>query len=156
MNDYVCPVCQSPLDVQENVCPTCHFNLAGATQSFKPLSTDGNQNKANAAQDRNVSYLKMARGPKIGTVYVLNSDRTTIGRNPKCDIFLNDMTVSRLHAEIVREYDAFIINDLKSFNGVWINNRTIGSHALRPGDYLQIGRFDFVYGEDSGSQGDFQ
>ena len=151
MTENVCPVCQSPVDDGTQTCPVCHFKLAGATQRFKPLAREDE-----APADEPVEHtatLKMVRGPQVGAVYSLDSDITTIGRNPQCDIFLNDMTVSREHAEIKRHADAFIINDLQSFNGIWINNRTVQEHALRSGDYVQIGKYDFIYEESADAEG---
>lgn len=145
MADSVCPVCQSAIEVTDAICPACHFNLAGATLQFKPLAPEDGGDVSEAPSQ--ASSLRMVRGPQIGAVYPLNSDKITIGRNPHCDIFLNDMTVSREHAEIVRQQGALIISDLHSFNGVWVNNVTVARHALCAGDYVQIGKYDFVYEE---------
>lgn len=145
MADGVCPVCQSAVGAGVQVCPACHFNLTGATQRFKPLAMDGEG--SSASDPLPTASLRMVRGPQIGAVYPIKADRVTIGRNPQCDIFLNDMTVSREHAEIIKQSGAFIIGDLRSFNGVWVNNATVSRHALRAGDYIQIGKYDFVYEE---------
>ncbi len=144
----VCPVCQSPVEPTDQVCPSCSFHLSGSTQRFQPVgSAKATPEVQKSAED---ATLRMVRGPQVGAVYSLNAPQTTIGRNPQCDIFLNDMTVSRDHAVILRQADALIINDENSFNGVWVNNRTVTHHALRPGDYIQIGKYDFVYEEGKG------
>lgn len=140
-----CPVCLSPVEPGDAICPKCNFHLAGATQEFRPLGKPA----AESAPDKLASArLRMVRGPQVGATYSLATDRTTIGRNPQCDIFLNDMTVSRSHASVSRQTDALVINDEHSFNGVWVNNQTVAHHVLRPGDYIQIGKYDFVYEEE--------
>lgn len=142
----VCPVCLTPLGHGEPICPKCGFHLAGKTQEFKPVDSARNIEERKSRLDN--AYLKMVRGPQIGALYAIKEGKTSIGRNPACDIFLNDMTVSREHAYIECKGDAFVIVDDHSFNGVWVNNRTVEQHALRPGDYIQIGKYDFVYEED--------
>ena len=145
MTDRTCPVCQASIDEGALTCPVCHFKLSGATQRFKPLFNDAAGNDDDSK--RKVRTLRMVRGPQIGTVFDLEDVPITIGRNPKCDIFLDDMTVSREHADITRHGDVLVIRDLKSFNGVWINNKTKEEHSLKPDDYVQIGKYDFVYEE---------
>lgn len=152
MSENTCPVCQSEIDIDSDACPVCHFKLAGATQSFKPLTVEAPVSTEDSPMYR--ASLKMVRGPQTGAIYELNTEVTNIGRNPQCDIFLNDMTVSREHAEIVVQANAYIINDLQSYNGVWINNHAITQHALRPGDYVQIGKYDFVYDEVKSESGE--
>lgn len=141
-----CPVCQTPIDSDVMTCPACNFRLSEATQKFSPVAS-----KKPSAQASNGPHMKpilrMVRGPQVGLEYPLDKDTLSIGRNPECDIFLNDMTVSREHAELNAHADAYIIRDLQSFNGVWVNNVTVTQHALRPGDYVQIGKYDFIYDE---------
>ena len=67
-----------------------------------------------------------------------------MGRDPKCDVFLNDMTVSRDHARIEPEGNAFKIIDDDSYNGVWINNENVNSALLHDGDFIQIGAFGLL------------
>ncbi len=139
----VCPVCLSPVNPGDATCPKCNFHLSGATQAFRPLGADGAS--SNAQPSVRPSRLRMVRGPQVGATYRIGEEPLTIGRNPQCDIFLNDMTVSRSHANITVQGSAHVINDEHSFNGVWVNNHTVDHHALRPGDYIQIGKYDFVY-----------
>lgn len=141
-----CPVCQSSVDDEATTCPVCKFRLTEATQEFSPV-VPAVAEKAQDAGGGLRPVLRMVRGPQVGLEYPLDGDVVTVGRNPECDIFLNDMTVSREHAELTRTADVFVVRDLQSFNGVWVNNRTVGQHALRPGDYVQIGKYDFVYEE---------
>ena len=66
----------------------------------------------------------------------------------KRQIFLNDMTVSRMHATIEQENGCYVIRDANSFNGVWVNNDSVEARALRPGDFVQIGTFCMQYEEN--------
>ncbi len=94
------------------------------------------------------AVLRVVRGPQVGSVYKLDKETVTLGRNPQCDIFLNDMTVSRMHAQLDYNSGCFIIKDVDSYNGVWVNNQNIDSKTLRSGDLIQIGKFAFIYEED--------
>ncbi len=139
----VCPVCQSPISSGELTCKTCGFRLSGATQEFKPVDLEGESVVVDDKPQR--ASLKMIRGSQPGTTYRLSDGKTTIGRNPQCDIFLNDMTVSRQHAEIDDLKDSYVITDMKSYNGVWVNNKSIASKVLENGDFVQIGKFGFLF-----------
>jgi hypothetical protein len=137
-----CPVCQSNVSDASAVCPSCGFNLQGNTQQFSPVSVNG---EAAQAADATSYCLTVIRGPQVGISYNLTSKETTIGRNPTCTIFLNDMTVSRNHATIKNNAGQFLITDNKSFNGVWVNNTSISAKTLNVGDIIQIGTFAFVF-----------
>ena len=141
-----CPVCQSVIVDDAATCPVCNFRLTETTQEFCPVVPKV-AGRALHGEEGLRPVLRMVRGPQVGLEYPLDSDTITVGRNPECDIFLNDMTVSREHAELTRTADVLVIRDLQSFNGVWVNNRTVAQHALRPGDYVQIGKYDFMYEE---------
>ncbi|MCL6440173.1 MAG: FHA domain-containing protein, partial [Thermoleophilum sp.] len=67
------------------------------------------------------------------------------GRSPKADVFLDDVTVSRNHAVVVRRRDGFYIDDLGSLNGTYVNRRRIDSHRLSHGDELQIGKYRLTF-----------
>ncbi len=120
--------------------------MLGSTQSFKPVMFEehggGQQGGAVHRYD-----LRIVRGPQTGVDIDLKQGDLSVGRDPKCDIFLNDMTVSRLHATISVKPDGCTISDENSFNGVWVNNRAIETCALQPGDVIQIGAFCVVYRE---------
>ncbi len=142
-----CPVCRHDLDGNESICPWCGFRLTDATQEFEPLSLDSNRLGENSKPQQETAYLQVIRGPQVGVVFLLDGDSFIVGRNPKCDIFLNDMTVSRDHAKISRMNSVFVIEDRNSFNGVWINNKSIESATLKKDDVIQIGTFCLLYGE---------
>ena len=69
----------------------------------------------------------------------------TIGRSPDAEVFLDDVTVSRNHALIVRRRDGLYVDDLGSLNGTYVNRRRIESHKLQNGDELQVGKYKLTY-----------
>lgn len=81
----------------------------------------------------------------VGQSFPIDSERVAIGRSPEADVFLDDVTVSRNHALIVRRKDGVYIDDLGSLNGTYINRRRIESHKLVDGDELQIGKYKLSY-----------
>ena len=91
------------------------------------------------------ALLVVRRGPNSGSRFLLDSDVTTAGRHPASDIFLDDVTVSRRHAEIVRAGDGFLVRDVGSLNGSYINRKRIDEAALSGGDEVQIGKYRLVY-----------
>jgi pSer/pThr/pTyr-binding forkhead associated (FHA) protein len=85
-------------------------------------------------------------GGRSGEVFQLQGERTSVGRSPDCDIFLDDVTVSRRHALITEEGGRFVIEDLGSLNGTFLNRRRIESaHPLEDGDELQIGKYRLIF-----------
>jgi pSer/pThr/pTyr-binding forkhead associated (FHA) protein len=84
-------------------------------------------------------------GGRAGEQFALEQERTTIGRSPDCDIFLDDVTVSRRHAVALRQGDAFVIEDQGSLNGTFLNRRRIESAELSDDDELQIGKYRLVF-----------
>ena len=77
--------------------------------------------------------------------FPLEGDRLTIGRRPESDIFLDDVTVSRDHALIVRRGDEHHLDDLGSLNGTYVNRRRIDSHHLEDGDEIQVGKYKLTF-----------
>ena len=92
---------------------------------------------------RGVMVVK--RGPNAGSKYFLDADETAIGRHPDSDIFLDDITVSRRHAEIRREGVGFHLQDVGSLNGTYVNRERVDKADLRSGDEIQIGKFKLVF-----------
>ena len=80
-------------------------------------------------------------GGRTGETFHPQGARTTIGRSPDCEIFLDDVTVSRRHAVLVERDDGFFIEDQGSLNGTFLNRRRIESGRLEDGDELQIGKY---------------
>jgi hypothetical protein len=90
--------------------------------------------------------LVVTRGPNVGARYVLGDEVTQAGRHPDSDIFLDDITVSRRHAEFTPDVEGtFAIADVGSLNGTYVNRERIDKAALSPHDEVQIGKFKLVY-----------
>lgn len=140
-----CPICQTPLEAGVPACPACGFKLMDATLKFTPVMMGDEEDVAPLRKAAKVPVLRMVRGPQVGITYPLDSEEVTIGRDPKSTIFLNDMTVSRDHAKIVSANDSFVIFDCESYNGVWVNNDNVEAYTLKDGDFVQIGKFGFVF-----------
>ncbi|MBM6778102.1 FHA domain-containing protein [Collinsella tanakaei] len=91
--------------------------------------------------------LTIIKGPQTGNTFELEGPETTIGRDPANGIFLNDMTVSRAHAKIVRNAAGVLIEDLGSLNGTWVDGAIVNSAPLHDGSSVQIGTFTLIYHE---------
>jgi len=89
--------------------------------------------------------LVVKRGPNAGSRFLLDQDVTTAGRHPDSDIFLDDVTVSRRHAEFRRAGAEFTVSDVGSLNGTYLNRERIESATLAGGDEVQIGKFRLVF-----------
>ncbi len=91
------------------------------------------------------ALLLVLRGPNTGARFLLDSPLTTTGRHPDSDIFLDDVTVSRKHAVFQQDGDTFVVRDVGSLNGTYVNRERIDSATLRAGDEVQIGKFRLVF-----------
>jgi len=89
--------------------------------------------------------LVVKRGPSAGARFLLDHDVTSAGRHPDSDIFLDDITVSRRHAEVRRENGEFRITDIGSLNGTYVNRQPVDSATLANHDEIQIGKFRLVF-----------
>lgn len=91
------------------------------------------------------ALLVVLRGPNTGARFLLDSDEVSTGRHPDSDIFLDDVTVSRTHAKFRREHDDFLVRDVGSLNGTYVNRERIEEATLKTGDEVQIGKFRLVF-----------
>jgi pSer/pThr/pTyr-binding forkhead associated (FHA) protein len=91
------------------------------------------------------ALLVVLRGPNTGAQFLLDDDEVNSGRHPDSDIFLDDVTVSRKHAVFRREGDTFVVRDVGSLNGTYVNRERIDEAALKTGDEVQIGKFRLVF-----------
>lgn len=91
------------------------------------------------------ALLVVQRGPNAGARFLLDADRTTAGRHPGSDIFLDDVTVSRKHAEFLRREGQFLVRDVGSLNGTYVRRDRIDEAVLRDGDEVQIGKFRMIF-----------
>ena len=93
----------------------------------------------------NTALLVVKRGPNAGSRFLLDAEITEVGRRPDSDIFLDDVTVSRRHAEFYRHGTTFAVRDVGSLNGTYVNRERIEEVALNGGDEVQIGKFRLVF-----------
>jgi pSer/pThr/pTyr-binding forkhead associated (FHA) protein len=91
------------------------------------------------------ALLIVQRGPESGSRFLLDADCTTAGRHPDSDIFLDDVTVSRRHAQFVRAGAGFSVRDIGSLNGTYVNRERIEEILLSGGDEVQIGKYRLVF-----------
>ncbi|MGZ5310554.1 MAG: FHA domain-containing protein [Solirubrobacterales bacterium] len=84
-------------------------------------------------------------GGRAGESFTLEDEKVSIGRTPEAGVFLDDVTVSRNHALLVRRRDGLYVDDLGSLNGTYVNRRRIESHQLTDGDEIQIGKYKLSY-----------
>jgi len=91
------------------------------------------------------ALLVVKRGPNAGSRFLLDQDVTTAGRHPESDIFLDDVTVSRRHAEFRRSGTTFSVRDVGSLNGTYLNRERIDDNELAGGDEVQIGKFRLLF-----------
>jgi uncharacterized OB-fold protein len=92
-----------------------------------------------------VGMLVVKRGPNAGSKFMLDADVTRAGRHPESDIFLDDITVSRRHAEFQRGDAGYVVRDVGSLNGTYLNRERIDEDRLANGDEVQIGKFKLVF-----------
>ncbi len=132
-----CSSCgQSLLTVGDDLTVTLHTTLPDG--ALVDVLLDGGSGSAPAA-------LVINRGPDSGQVYLLDRDVVVAGRNPDAEIFLDDVTVSRRHAEIRRVGNGYTVVDAGSLNGTYVNTHRVGEQALHAGDEVQIGKFHLVF-----------
>ncbi len=98
-----------------------------------------------AALPAGTALLVVRRGPNAGSRFLLDSDLTTAGRHPESDIFLDDVTVSRRHAEFYRQGGRFTVRDVGSLNGTYVNRERIEETDLSGGEEVQVGKFRLLF-----------
>jgi len=119
--------------------PTTMTYTVDETGEYQPVDIDEVVEEAGAA------LVIRSGGGRSGESFTIDGDRTGIGRSPDAEVFLDDVTVSRNHALIVRRKDGLYIDDLGSLNGTYVNRRRIESHKLEDGDEIQIGKYKLSY-----------
>ena len=143
-----------PLDV------TSTLNLGALDDVLEGPDTDVAPGRMSGSLPPGMALLVVRRGPNAGARFLLDHDVTTSGRHPDSDIFLDDVTVSRRHAEFRREGGDFVVVDVGSLNGTYVNREPVDTAMLANGDEVQIGKFRLVFltgprgnrGADQGSR----
>ena len=122
---------------------TLRFNSEWLTEETQGLSPE--HQAAVDALPAGHALLIVRSGPNAGARFLLDSDITTVGRHPHADIFLDDVTVSRRHAEFHRHGNSFQVQDLASLNGTYYDGVRIESALLEEGAEVQIGKFRLTF-----------
>lgn len=117
----------------------------GQTQSFNLMPDITLPNIDISSQDSGLAELTIVRGPSTGERFILDIPEVTIGRDPNCEVFLNDRTVSRRHAHLSIQGGRAIIEDLGSLNGTWVDAAIVSSSELFNGSTIQIGTFKMIF-----------
>jgi len=136
-----CSSCGAVLDPQSNDDTTITFAPVEAAGDV----ADEELTVSLGEMHDSMAMLVVKRGPNAGSKFALDTDVTRAGRHPKSDIFLDDITVSRRHAEILRRPDGYVVRDVGSLNGTYLNRERIDEARLSQGDELQIGKFKLVF-----------
>ena len=149
-----CPECSFVNADGANYCQKCGAYLGGSAEPERDATTAtyriGETGEIEPIEMEDVvasgaGLVIRAGGGRVGEKFTLEGDRLAIGRRPESDIFLDDVTVSRDHAILVRRADGYYLDDSGSLNGTYVNRRRIESHRLANGDELQVGKYKLTY-----------
>ena len=154
MSHIYCPECGFQNPEAANYCSKCGAMLVrdpasegDTTMTFTPDEGEEGEGPPIAEEitAEGPALVVRSGGGRAGEHFSPKGERTTIGRSPDCDIFLDDVTVSRKHAELLAEDGRFTIRDLGSLNGTYVNRRRIEASPLSDGDELQIGKYRLTF-----------
>ena len=149
MSDLVCRECGHVNQSAANFCSSCGESLpSGDITGSMPvidIDTEGTHEIDRSAFGKHEGLFVVHHGPKAGARYALDADTVMVGRHPKSDIFLDDITVSRRHAEVRREGARYWVRDVGSLNGTYVNRERADDRELFDGDELQVGKFKLVF-----------
>ena len=137
-----------PLDV------TSTLNLGSLDETMDGPDADVAPTRMSGSLPPGMALLAVRRGPNAGARFLLDHDVTTSGRHPDSDIFLDDVTVSRRHAEFKRTAEGFTVNDVGSLNGTYLNRERIDEASLAGGDEVQIGKYRLIFYPNKQGPGD--
>lgn len=140
-----CPACGARVGSDEASCPVCGARIEGATLKFAPVGAAGATAGIPAAVGDDGPALVVRKGPEVGERFYLEGPEFSLGRDPECDIFLNDVTVSRRHATVQVSGGAVTVRDAGSLNGTYVNGVRVDMAPLDNGDVLQIGMFQMIF-----------
>ena len=152
MSHIYCPECGFQNPEAANFCAKCGTALvkdevgAETTMTWTPEEAAGEDD--GALEDIGVhgpALVVRSGGGRAGETFQVEGERTTIGRSPDCEIFLDDVTVSRRHATLARNGDAVTLEDQGSLNGTFVNRRRVESAPLADGDEIQIGKYRLTF-----------
>jgi len=147
MSHVYCPECGFQSPEAATYCSRCGALLVRETVGETTMRIGPEDVDEAAAGERidGPALVVRSGGGRAGESFEAIGDRALIGRSPECDVFLDDVTVSRRHAELVRDGETFTIRDLGSLNGTFVNKRRIESSALEDDDEVQIGKYRMTF-----------
>jgi hypothetical protein len=131
-----CSSCGMAIDSVPEDRPTITFHLDGAMED--EINVDLDDVPAGG-------MLLVRAGPNAGSKFAVDKDVLTLGRHPESDVFLDDITVSRRHVEVVHIDNTYTVRDVGSLNGTYVNRQRIEEAPLENGDELQVGKFKLVF-----------
>ena len=151
MSAVFCPSCGDRVPTDTTVCPSCNATVVDADRT-QVLSRVGHEpvfgqapGSGSTTTRVSAATLMVRSGPQAGERFSLAGDVTRLGRHPDSDISLDDISVSRRHAEIRHDGDEYVLRDVGSLNGTYVNQRRVDSVVLQQGDEILIGRFRLLF-----------
>ncbi|WP_375390097.1 FHA domain-containing protein [uncultured Amnibacterium sp.] len=124
---------------------TASFGYEFGSRLAELTGTSAEEQAAVGALPSGSALLVVRRGPNVGARFLLDQNETVAGRHPSADIFLDDVTVSRRHAQFLRHGTAFEVKDLGSLNGTFFDGVRIETALLSDGAEVQIGKFRLTF-----------
>jgi hypothetical protein len=147
-----CPECGFQNPEAANYCSKCGALLIRddegdhTTMTFTPEEEAEDESLSlDRLRIEGPALVVRAGGGRAGETFALVHDRTSLGRAPECEIFLDDVTVSRRHTVITRGAEGFTLHDEGSLNGTYVNRRRVESAKLEDGDEVQIGKYKLTF-----------
>ena len=148
-----CTECGFVNDEGANYCQRCGGLLARPESTSEPITATYRIDETGElvpvdleeVTTRGPALVIRAGGGRVGESFAVGGERMSIGRRPDCEVFLDDITVSRDHALLIRRGDQWHLDDCGSLNGTYVNRSRIESQRLQDGDEVQIGKYKLTF-----------